>query len=290
MAIRHALSFDVENWYDGTLHRRWTWSPASLDGRLMHESHDLLDLLAQSGTKATFFILGRAAAQYPALVGEIARQGHEVGCHSFDHIRLEERRPKQFLTDITRARSLLQDLSGQPVSGYRAPTWSVSRRVPWTAEAIAKAGFLYDSSVFPMRIPWYGELSVPNRPFWLAVPGGPNLLELPPAVLRFGPAGLPYGGGLYWRLLPLKLIVSLLKASDVPQITYLHPWELNPVPPAIPPAVPWLPRLVLRYGVARIRTKLTRLLEHFRFVPLITLVQEFSKETALPIIDLTGDG
>lgn len=288
-ARRHGLSIDVENWYDGNLHRRWTWRPSSPDRRVLVETHDVLDLLAQSGTKATFFVLGRVAAQHPNLVSEIAGQGHEVGCHSFDHVLLREYRPEQLLTDLRRARSLLQDLSGQPVDGYRAPTWSVDRRVPWSVKIIAEAGFSYDSSIFPLRTPFYGEPGLPNRPFWLAVPGGGRLLELPPAVRRFRSVGLPFGGGLYWRALPLGLILALLEGARIPQVTYLHPWELNPIPPPIPPATPWLPHLVLRWGTGGARGKLKRLLERLRFEPLAALSQEFSTRTDLPIIDLAGE-
>lgn len=117
--MEHVLSFDVEHWYDGNLGREWAWRSGPGDGRLEWENDDLLSLLADSGVKATFFILGEVAVSHPDVVRRIAAAGHEIGCHAFDHTLVRDNEPEQYLADLKRARATLQDLSGQEVAGDR---------------------------------------------------------------------------------------------------------------------------------------------------------------------------
>lgn len=289
--VNHILSFDVENWFDGNLHRRWTGRPGAVDDRLPREVGSLLDLLRGSGdVKATFFVLGSVAQAHPDVVRRIAAGGHEVGCHGMEHELVRETTPTRYLDGLRRARALLQDLSGQPVEGHRAPSWSIDRRVPWAVEAVIEAGFTYDSSVFPARTPLYGEPSWPAVPFWLVVLDGRRLLELPPAVRRWGPLTLPVGGGLYWRLLPPGMVRVLLQGANRPQVTYLHPWELNPQRAApLPPGLPPVARLALHWGVRRARGRLQGLLAHFDFQPFWALVETFRSDPGLPTVSLAGE-
>jgi polysaccharide deacetylase family protein (PEP-CTERM system associated) len=287
MVIRHGLSFDVEHWYDGNLHREWTgrFHP---DGRLPQEVDQVLDLLAQFSVTATFFILGQAAVDHPEVVRRIATAGHEVGCHAYDHRMLCEVTPDVYRAGVAKCRALLQDLTGQPVRGHRAPSWSLDRRVPWAIDVLLEAGFGYDSSIFPARTPLYGEPAAPIGPHWLSAPSGARILELPPAVLRAGPLALPYGGGAYWRLLPLWLIKLLLRRGRAPRVTYLHPWELNPVPAPVPADLPWFPRSVMHWGVQTAQGKLHGLLSAFSFVPMDQLIPDLEGRGPLPTYTLTG--
>ncbi len=285
---QHILSFDLENWYDGNLHRRWTGKGDPADPRLLEETYHLLDLLDEFRTRATFFILGRVAMAHPELVRHIAQRNHEIGSHALDHLYLRDCTPAQYLDGLRQSRSLLQDLSGQPVLGHRAPSWSVDRRVPWAAEVLLEAGFTYDSSIFPMRTPLYGEPTAPTTPFWLSTRTGHRLLELPPAVRHLGAVPIPYSGGIYWRVLPAWLVLGLLRSAISPQVTYLHPWELNPRPIAFPPGIPAIPRLVLRYGVRSARAKLRWLLRHVSFCPVHILAERVRQESNLPTFSLAG--
>lgn len=285
---RHILSFDVENWFDGNLHQ-WEHPPARPDRRLPEEMSLLLDLLGQHGVRATFFVLGTVAEDHPEIVRRIAAAGHEVACHALTHDLVHSQAATQYLDRLRQCRALLQDLSGQPVVGHRAPSWSIDRRVPWATDVLLDAGFTYDSSIFPMRTPLYGEPTFPSTPYWLMGRAGRRLLELPPAVRRLGPLTLPYGGGFYWRALPLWLIRSLLAQAEGAQVTYLHPWELNASPIHLPEPVPLLARLVMRYGISRMQRRLDRLLHRFSFEPFASALPRWQEDPHLRAISLGGE-
>lgn len=286
--VSHALSFDVENWYDASLIQPWARSIPE-DDRVVEEVVRSLDLLEAHGVKATFFFLGRVACKHPELVKRVSARGHEVGCHGLNHDLYRDCRPEQLRDELCRTRLVLQDLSGQPILGHRAPSWSLDRRVPWAVEAILDAGFAYDSSVFPMRTWLYGDATLPNRPFWLRTPSGRRLLELPPALYRLGPLAIPFGGGLYWRVLPYRAIHALLAASRQDMVTYLHPWELNPAPYPRNLRLPRMARWLSRIGLGRTRSKLERLLSRFAFGPLAEAASRWRENDGLPTISLTGD-
>lgn len=283
MVMEHALSFDVEHWYDGNLHRQWTWQPTLPGERLQGEVDRLLDLLDRYQVQATFFILGRIALEHPGVVRAIARRGHEVGCHGLEHLMIPDAGVAAYGQGLVRSRGLLQDLSGQPVRGHRAPSWSLDPTDGAAVDAVLAAGFTYDSSIFPMRTPLYGTGGAPIAPFQLVGQSGGRLLELPPAVARVGPMAIPFGGGLYWRVLPLWLIRMLLRLACRPQVTYLHPWELNPTPVEAPPDLPFLPHLVLRVGTRSAMARLERLIRTFRFVPMATQVDQLLVATDVPV-------
>lgn len=264
---RHALSVDVENWYDGNLHRQAYRGPR--DGRVEAETEALLALLAESGVRATFFVLGRVAARFPALVRELHAQGHEVASHGYDHELVYQQTPERFLADLTSSKSLLEDLIGQPVLGYRAPSWSVTAAtLAWAPTLIARAGYRYDSSVFPMRTPFYGIHTAPTQPWAHDLEGGKQLPEFPPAVARVAGLRIPFGGGIYWRLMPEPLLRCLLNRTKLPAVLYLHPWELNPRRVPSGQGLPIVSRMVLTAGVGRSRNVLRRMLSQFTFAPI----------------------
>ena len=263
----HALSFDVENWYDGSLHRDAFQGPQ--DGRVVPETERVLEVLGGAGVRGTFFILGRVARQHPQLVRRVAEAGHEVACHGYDHVQLFRLSPATLLSDLRFARATLQDLSGQPVLGFRAPTWSIdARNLHWAPAVIAEAGFSYDSSIFPLRTPFYGLHQAPVTPWQHVLEGGRQLVEFPPAVAAFGPLRIPFGGGIYWRLLPERIIAWLLRRSTAPEVIYLHPWELNPEHVPVGNGISWVARGVLTVGVRRGHQPLQRLMSQFQFGPI----------------------
>lgn len=265
--IQHALSFDVENWYDGNLQRDVYRGPQ--DRRVEAETEAVMTLLENTGVKATFFVLGRVAARFPGLVRALALAGHEVASHGYDHELVYRQTPERFLADIRSARFLLEDLIGKPVLGYRAPSWSVTApTLAWAPAAIAEAGYQYDSSVFPMRTPFYGIHSAPTVPWVHTLPNGGYLPELPPAVHAMGVLRVPFGGGIYWRLLPEPVLRYLLGRTTTSTVLYLHPWELNGTPLPVGQGLPLVPRLVLTVGVGRSCQLLRTMLAQFAFAPI----------------------
>ena len=188
----------------------------------------LLDLLDESGARGTFFILGEVADTHPALVRHIAARGHEIASHNQTHRPLEALGPKTLREEAHRARATLQDLTGQPVPGYRAPYFSLTPRTPWAAEALLGAGHAYSSSVLPARGFLHGHPGAPRRPF--AWPCG--LLELPAPIARLGPLPLPALGGMYLRYLPGWDLRRMLRALEGPLAwTYCHPYDIDSTEP-----------------------------------------------------------
>lgn len=234
------ISIDVEDYYhiEAAFGRvaRSNW--ASLPGRVSANVDFLLERFAEHNQHGTFFMLGDAASRHPGLALRIAQAGHEIACHGYAHDHLIRLNRESFRHDVLRAKQLLEDQTGQAVIGYRAPTFSVTRRTSWAVEVLLEAGFRYDSSVFPVRHPAYGEPKAPRRPFMLQGDcAGALLLETPPLTWRVAGRNLPVAGGGYFRLLPLWLMqrgLAQAAAQNRPAILYFHPWEFDPAAPRLP--------------------------------------------------------
>jgi hypothetical protein len=164
-------------------------------------------VLAFLGARGTFFVVGELAAKHPELMAAIARAGHEVGLHGWRHVPLDKLAPAQLAEDLRRGRAAIEDATGAPARGFRAPIFSLCRRTLWAVDALVEAGFAYSSSVLPAANPLYGYPEGPARPFrWET-----GLVELPCAVAGRGPAAIPFLGGVYLRYLPMRLVLALAR-------------------------------------------------------------------------------
>lgn len=233
--IANALTIDVEDYFQVSAFSpyldRASWNVREC--RVEHNVHRILSLLNHGGIKATFFTLGWIAERYPALIREISAQGHEVASHGYGHERANELSPEQFLGDILSAKSILEDLSGQEVKGYRAPSFSIGAQNPWAFDCLAKAGYRYSSSVYPIQHDHYGMPDAPRFPY-LARPG---LLEIPVTTIRIMGRNFPASGGGYFRLFPYPLsrwMMNRVNSKDEQSgIFYFHPWEIDQEQPRI---------------------------------------------------------
>jgi len=263
------LSFDVEEYFQVEAAARSGLSADEWDAwpkRLPQAVDRVLALLAEHGAAATFFVLGWVARHEPDVVRRIADAGHEVASHGMAHRMLQALGRDAFREDLLQSRRLLQDLAGQPVIGYRAPTFSITRGTAWAIDVLAEGGYRYDSSVFPIRHDRYGVPDAPPTPHWAEGPGGGTILEIPPLTLRLAGANWPVGGGGYLRLLPKRLPARALASADrngFPGMIYLHPWELDPDQPVLP--MSRVSRFRHRVGLRRAEGKLRWLLQRFRF-------------------------
>lgn len=251
---RRVFTVDVEEWF----HSNFASAPALQTDQLPLRAgigvERLLEALGQSGSRATFFFLGEVAATQPELVRRVASAGHEIGCHSFHHTLLYEQSRDAVASDLRRARAVLADLSGQPVHGFRAPSWSVTGRNLWALDVIAEAGFRYDSSIFPARNYLYGIDGAPKVPYRLRTRAGNELLEVPPPTLGVGPLRFGVGGGFYLRVLPLWVHRAAMRAtleSGVPFLAYLHPREFDPESWKLTLPLDAKERLIHSFGLAR---------------------------------------
>jgi len=234
-AVLNGLSVDVEDWFQvGAFERvidRGDWD--TLPSRVEANTDAVLALFAESGAKATFFTLGWVAHRFPALVRRIADAGHEVASHGWDHARVHTMTAAAFRADLARARAALEDASGQRVTGYRAPSFSIDARTPWAHAVLAEAGYAYSSSVAPVRHDHYGWREAPRYAFRPLADAA--LVELPVTVAEIAGRRLATGGG-FFRLLPAALTdfaVRQVNAEGQPAMFYFHPWEIDPGQPRV---------------------------------------------------------
>lgn len=267
--VVHLLSFDVEEYFQVEAAarsgvRREDWQGFAT--RLGPSVDRVLQALADHQASATFFVLGWVAQHEADVVRRIAAAGHEIASHGMEHRMLQRLTPDQFRRELLDSRRMLEDLSGQPVIGYRAPTFSITHETAWALDVLAETGYRYDSSVFPIHHDRYGVPDAPRGIHRAVGPAGGSLLEIPPLTLRFAGTNWPVGGGGYLRLLPVRVLGRALKKAarqGRPGMIYLHPWELDPGQPVLP--MPRLTRFRHRAGLRRTEAKLRWLLRRFQF-------------------------
>jgi polysaccharide deacetylase family protein (PEP-CTERM system associated) len=264
--ITNALTIDVEDYFQVSAFapyiRRDDWN--SMECRVERNVNRILDMLDAQGAKATFFTLGWIAERYPQIVRRIVADGHELASHGFGHERASDQSAEVFFADIERAKMLLEDLSGQQVQGYRAPSFSIGTANLWAFDCLQRAGYRYSSSIYPIRHDHYG---MPDSPrFAYQVRDG--LIEIPVTTLRVMNRNLPSSGGGYFRLLPYALsrwMLSQVNAGDrEAAIFYFHPWEIDVDQPRVE-GVGAKARFRHYVNIGRMESRLSRLLGDFRW-------------------------
>lgn len=250
---RKLFSVDVEEWFHTNFRSAPRLDDRGLERRVDVGIANVLDALAAAESKATFFVLGAVAKEQPALVRRIADAGHEIASHSSTHALLYEQRPSDVARDLASARSTLQDLTGQPIFGFRAPSWSITARNLWALDAVAEAGFRYDSSIFPAENYLYGIRGAPSHPFRIQSPAGNVLVEIPPSTASLGPLRIGVGGGFYLRALPFFVHAAALRAAarrGVPFVGYVHPREFDPASWSLELPLDARERFIHRFGLS----------------------------------------
>lgn len=262
------------------MHRRdWDAMPS----RVGESTRRLLDLFDRHQSRATFFCLGWVAERHPKLVQEIADRGHEVACHGYGHELVYDLGPDRFRADLRRARDAIRNATGLEVAGYRAPSYSITRRSLWALPILVEEGFRYDSSIFPIRHHRYGIPDFVRHPVTLEVGSG-RLQEFPLTTLRLGPVNVPLAGGAYLRFLPAALFrlgFSRLASAGEPTVLYLHPWEVDPDQPRQP--VGWKVRVNHYHNLHRVEARLAALLARHRFAPLRDVLSALDARGDLPL-------
>jgi polysaccharide deacetylase family protein (PEP-CTERM system associated) len=261
---------------------RCQWN--SLPSRVVASTGRLLERLADHQVCGTFFVLGWVAARFPAFVREIQAAGHEIGSHGYWHRLIYSQTPVEFRSDVRQSKQVIEDAIGQPVTAYRAPSFSITLSSLWAPQILVEEGFRVDSSVFPTRHDRYGIPGAKATIHTLHTPSGP-LVEFPPTIARFGRFAAPVGGGGYFRLYPYALTRTLLRrierSEQRPFMFYIHPWEIDPQQPRLR-AGSRLSRLRHYINLPATERKLGQLLRDFAFGPMSTvLAGEQSKRLPL---------
>jgi len=273
--LSHVISVDLEDWRQSVFDHSL---PVSDD---FHRGTDrLMDLLDRHHTRATFFVLANVAEHSPALIRQIRAAGHEVQSHGLDHIELNRLTPERFRSDLARAKAILEDVTGEPVTGYRAPRFSITAPTAWALDILAESGFRYDSSIFPMSVRGYGIRGWPAGPARIRTRRGSQLTEIPVSTAQWWGRRWPVGGGGYLRLLPNQLLrrgLGTVVACSRPIVLYVHPHELDSFPLSDSRLnIPLLQRIHQGLGRPSVAGKLATLLRTFRFGPMGRLLQTIS--------------
>ncbi len=248
---------------------------AEYAARMETATRALLEQLARAKVLATFYIVGEIAKSHPALVRDIHAAGHEVGSHSWDHQRVNRFTPETFREDLRRSKDALEQVIGEPVYGFRAPTFSIARETGWAVDVLAECGFEYDSSIFPVRHDRYGIPDAPRGPFRV-IGRERELLELPLLTYRMAGYNLPVAGGGYFRLFPLGVMRAGLRqaarsAPPAVAMLYFHPWEFDPEQPRLP--LGRFARWRTYVGMQRTTARLETLLQRYPFSRAIDVVR-----------------
>jgi polysaccharide deacetylase family protein (PEP-CTERM system associated) len=264
----NAMTVDVEDYFQVSAFERHIprerWE--SLPCRVERNVDRILGLFAERGVQATFFTLGWIAERYPQLVRRIVDGGHELASHGWSHVRATQQARDELRSDVTRTKTLLEDLSGHPVLGYRAASYSIGERNFWALEVLEETGYQYSSSIYPIQHDLYG---MPHAPRFAFRPhAGSNFLEIPVTTVQLAGRKLPCGGGGYFRLYPYYLSRWALRRVNSndrqPAIFYFHPWEIDPGQPR-QRGISAKTRFRHYLNLDRMEARLTRLLDDFRW-------------------------
>ncbi len=287
--MNHALTIDVEDYFQVAAFNknieRSNWS--SLESRVEANTEKFLQLTEKKGIKATFFTLGWVAERCPNLVRKVADAGHEVASHGYSHKLVYSQSHEEFRQETESSKKLLEDLSQQPVNGYRAASYSITEKSLWALDVIQETGFEYDSSIYPVRHDRYGLRGGPHTPYSIALPNGGTLAEFPITTVDLFGYKLPVGGGGYFRLFPFSFTKYCLKRRlsqlPAPFVFYLHPWELDPEQPRIE-GVSWLSRFRHYNNLAKVESRLDALLDLYSFGTMQSVLDEMNE---LPVHSYT---
>jgi polysaccharide deacetylase family protein (PEP-CTERM system associated) len=270
--LTNALTVDVEDYFHVHAFARVVdpkdWE--SYPSRVEVNTCRLLEIFAQQGIRATFFVLGWVAKKFPKLVLEISTAGHRVGCHGFAHKVIYAGTPGEFRNDVRMGKSAVEDALGGPVQSYRAPSYSVTAQTIWALDVLAEEGFDYDSSIFPVMHDNYGMPDAPRFPYLRSVKAGRFIKEFPPSTVRLFGFNCPVAGGGYFRLFPYGVTAwAVRRINEVegqPALVYLHPWELDPDQPRI--AAGWKSSFRHYNNLESTESKCRRLLKDFSWAPM----------------------
>ncbi len=271
----NAFTVDVEDYFHVSAFAKHI-DRGSWDGypsRVVPNTQRILRLLETAHVQAIFFVLGWVAERHPGLVREIHQAGHEIASHSYWHKLVYEMTPEDFRADLRQSKAVLEDIIGEPVTAYRAPSFSITRKSLWALDILAEEGLQFDSSIFPIRHDRYGIPGAKTDVHQVATRHGP-LWELPPSTVRVAGVNLPVGGGGYFRLYPwawTRRALERLNRQGRPFVFYVHPWEVDPQQPRLSCGTV-LSRFRHYVNLSATEGKLQRLMERFRFGPLSQVV------------------
>ncbi len=267
--MKNILTVDLEDWFSvetfNTVFETRQWDRLQSTVELTTEK--ILILFRRCRVRATFFVLGWIAEKYPDLVERVAREGHEIGCHSYHHRMAASLSAEEFRRDTQLAVNAIVSACGVRPIGYRSPSWGMSGSNTWACDILHELGFKYDSSIFPIRHDIYGDPSAPRHPHYVSLSGGNTLIEIPASTVMILGRRFPLGGGGWLRQFPYWFTrwgIRRLNREGIPAVIYFHPWELEA---NIPRVKLDLKNRIRQYGgLSTMEIKVKKLLSDFDFM------------------------
>ena len=261
----NALTCDVEDYFQVSafehLVSKESWS--SRQCRIERNVDRILAIYDEQAVKGTFFTLSWVAENYPDVVKRISEAGHEIASHGIRHERIFSMSEAQFREEVSKSKRILEDVSGQTVTGFRAASWSFDARTPWAHRVLAECGYRYSSSIYPIAHDHYGVPDAPATPFFV---GETGILEIPATVVNAWGRNWPAAGGGYFRLYPYSLSRYLFdrarSGTGMPSVFYYHPWELDAEQPRMS-GIPMKTRVRHYLNLAKFEARLVRMLKDF---------------------------
>jgi len=270
--VKNILTVDVEEAFHRNDLRFSRRQRELLGGRVVEQTERVVSLLRAARQQGTFFILGEVAERYSDLVKQLAAEGFELGLHGYSHCLVYGQRAERFASETQAAKARLEELGGRKVVGFRAPSWSITRKSLWALRILAALWFRYDSSILPAKAFLGG---MPRSNPLIHRRREADIIEVPPSIFRLGPFRLPFSGGLYLRTLPYGFIrrcITRLNKKGIPAVIYLHPWELDTGLPRL--ELSWKGRYAVYHNLGTAQAKIEQLLADFSFAPVCEVLND----------------
>jgi len=267
----NALGIDVEEWYHLCGVNMPTDMSEKYESRVEASTEKMLRILERLQTKATFFVLGVVAERFPGLVRQIDESGHEIASHGYRHLEIYKHTKESFKEDLTKSLDVLQGITSKPVLGYRAPGFSMTRSTLWVIDVLVEKKIQYDCSIFPIHHPRFGFPGAPRVIFRVR----PELVEVPPATVRFLGENFPVAGGAFLRFFPYRLLKSTVEKLNRQSIvvnSFLHVREIDPEQRKL--KLPFKRALSHYWGLKEAQEKFENLLADFQFAPICKVIKD----------------
>lgn len=269
MSVFNAFSVDIEEWYQTALFYRSIYNNNQLTD-LPENVKEILSLLNAHDTKATFFVVGSLAEKYPGLIKEIAKQGHEIASHGHSHKFVYKMTKPEFINDTTLSIDRLKKIANSKIVGYRAPTWSITKKMHWAISILKSLGLRYDSSIYPVSLNLFDRARKDKFPYKIRE----DFIEFPPSTFNFLGYNFPFSGGTFLRFFNYDFIkkrIFELNSKGYPAMIYFHSWEIGNAVPKL--NIPKWKNLIQYGNLKSMKPKLKLLLENFKFTTIKEILQ-----------------
>lgn len=273
--MNNIFTVDLEEWFHANYEDNLFDNNKKYEIRVIENTEKLLEILDKNNSKATFFTLGYIAKNYPKLVKKIHSCGHEIASHGMNHQLVYNQSELEFRKDIRESKKLLEEVIGDEIIGYRAPSWSITEKSKWAWKILAEEGFLYDASVFPIKNFLYGMPDSDRFKYDISYNMETlNTIEVPSSTAKFFGKNIPFSGGAYFRLFPIQLIKYFTKSVNKegqPVIFYIHPREIDINQPRL--NLKFRDRMIHYYGINSCYGKLEKLSKENKFISIKDYLQ-----------------